>query len=200
MAGLKARIEQLNDKEKSAIGNVIINVACADGKIDPGEIKQLEKIYSSLGLDSSTVTSDIHRLSTAEKTSQATMQVTSSVKSTFSLNENVLARHESDTTDVRQLLNTIFAEDDPEEVPPVDIPTHSTTGLDEAHNRLYQRLLEKERWTRNEVAELCQQFNLMVGGAIEVINDWSYELVDAPVLDDDDDIYVDLEIAQELKG
>ncbi len=196
MAGLKARIEQLNDKEKSAIGNVIINVACADGKIDPGEIKQLEKIYSSLGLDSSTVTSDIHRLSTAEKTSQ----VTSSVKSTFSLNENILARHESDTTDVRQLLSTIFVEDDPEEVPPVDIPPHSTTGLDEAHNQLYQRLLEKERWARNEVAELCQQFNLMVGGAIEVINDWSYELVDAPVLDDDDDIYVDLEIAQELKG
>ncbi|WP_416456570.1 tellurite resistance TerB C-terminal domain-containing protein, partial [Salmonella enterica] len=31
-------------------------------------------------------------------------------------------------------------------------------------------------------------------------NDWSFEQVDAPVLDDDDDIYVDLEIAQELKG
>ncbi|EIQ9776253.1 hypothetical protein LWD89_003035, partial [Salmonella enterica subsp. enterica serovar Infantis] len=53
---------------------------------------------------------------------------------------------------------------------------------------------------RNEVAELCQQFNLMLSGAIEAINDWSFEQVDAPVLDDDDDIYVDLEIAQELKG
>ena len=40
----------------------------------------------------------------------------------------------------------------------------------------------------------------MLDGAIETINDWSYEAVEAPVLDDDDDIYVDLEIVEELKG
>ncbi|EDM4016278.1 ATPase, partial [Salmonella enterica subsp. enterica serovar Infantis] len=114
--------------------------------------------------------------------------------------ERILARHESDTTDVRQLLNTIFTEDEPADESPAEIPPHAGAGLDEAHHQLYQRLLEKERWARNEVAELCQQFNLMLSGAIEAINDWSFEQVDAPVLDDDDDIYVDLEIAQELKG
>lgn len=199
-AGLKAKIEQLSDKEKSAISNVIISVACADGKIDPAEIKQLEKIYTSLGLDSSTVTSDIHRLSTAETTPTATLQTPSATSGAFSLDERILARHESDTTDVRQLLNTIFTEDEPADESPAEIPPHTGAGLDEAHHQLYQRLLEKERWTRNEVAELCQQFNLMLSGAIEAINDWSFEQVDAPVLDDDDDIYVDLEIAQELKG
>ncbi|MCL2896381.1 tellurite resistance TerB family protein [Brenneria tiliae] len=199
-AGLKGKIEQLSNKEKSTIGNVIINVACADGKIDPAEIKQLEKIYASLGLDSSTVTSDIHRLSTAETTSTARLQTTSETSGTFSLDERTLARHESDTTDVRQLLSTIFAEDEPANEPPAEIPSHTGTGLDEAHHQLYLRLLEKERWARNEVAELCQSLNLMVSGAIEAINDWSYEQVDAPVLDDDGDIYVDLEIAQELKG
>ncbi|EAB5852194.1 ATPase, partial [Salmonella enterica subsp. enterica] len=180
--------------------NVIISVACADGKIDPAEIKQLEKIYTSLGLDSSTVTSDIHRLSTAETTPTATLQTPSATSGAFSLDERILARHESDTTDVRQLLNTIFTEDEPADESPAEIPPHAGAGLDEAHHQLYQRLLEKERWARNEVAELCQQFNLMLSGAIEAINDWSFEQVDAPVLDDDDDIYVDLEIAQELKG
>jgi len=29
---------------------------------------------------------------------------------------------------------------------------------------------------------------------------WAYDKVDAPVLDDDGDIYVDLEIVEELKG
>ncbi|NON93288.1 tellurite resistance TerB C-terminal domain-containing protein [Klebsiella pneumoniae] len=49
--------------------------------------------------------------------------------------------------------------------------------------------------------ELCGNLNLMLGGALEVINDWSYAVVDAPVLDDaDDDIWVDLEIAKELEG
>ncbi|WP_252517539.1 tellurite resistance TerB C-terminal domain-containing protein [Escherichia coli] len=199
-AGLKGKIEQLSDKDKSTIGNVIISVACADGKIDPAEIKQLEKIYASLGLDSSAVTSDIHRLSTAETTPTATLQTPSATSGAFSLDERILARHESDTTDVRQLLNTIFTEDEPADESPAEIPPHAGAGLDEAHHQLYQRLQEKERWARNEVAELCQQFNLMLSGAIEAINDWSFEQVDAPVLDDDDDIYVDLEIAQELKG
>ncbi|EAB7074510.1 ATPase [Salmonella enterica subsp. enterica serovar Tudu] len=199
-AGLKAKIEQLSDKEKCAISNVIISVACADGKIDPAEIKQLEKTYTSLGLDSSTVTSDIHRLSTAEIAPTATLQTPSATSGAFSLDERILARHESDTTDVRQLLNTIFTEDEPADESPAEIPPHAGAGLDEAHHQLYQRLLEKERWARNDVAELCQQFNLMLSGAIEAINDWSFEQVDAPVLDDDDDIYVDLEIAQELKG
>lgn len=199
-AGLKARIEQLSDKEKSTIGNVIISVACADGRIDPAEIKQLEKIYASLGLDSSTVTSDIHRLSTTEPSPASMSQTTPEASGTFSLDERILARHESDTTDVRQLLNTIFTEDEPSEEPPAAIPSDNGASLDEAHRQLYQRLLEKERWARIEVTELCQQFNLMLSGAIEAINDWSFEQVDAPVLDDDDDIYVDLEIAQELKG
>jgi hypothetical protein len=62
-------------------------------------------------------------------------------------------------------------------------------------------LLEKEQWSRKEATELCVNLNLMLGGALEVINDWSYAVVDAPVLDDaDDDIWVDLEIAKELEG
>ena len=50
----------------------------------------------------------------------------------------------------------------------------------------------REQWSRKEATELCGNLNLMLGGALEVINDWSYAVVDAPVLDDaDDDIWVD---------
>ncbi|VEB75711.1 Tellurite resistance protein [Providencia rustigianii] len=201
MAGLKNKIEQLNDKEKSTIGNVILRVACADGKIDLAEIKQLEKIYSSLGLDSKAVTNDLHHLSMTGKTSEHRTQTVLERNNIFSLDEHALARHESDTANVHQLLSTIFEEDSATEERPKDIPSNSTVTLDETHHQLYQLLLEKNRWERNEVAELCQQLNLMLIGAIEAINDWSFEQVDAPLLDEDDDgIYVDLEIAQELKG
>lgn len=41
----------------------------------------------------------------------------------------------------------------------------------------------------------------MLGGALEVINDWSYAVVDAPVLEDTDDhIWVDTEIAKRIRG
>lgn len=39
----------------------------------------------------------------------------------------------------------------------------------------------------------------MINGAIETINDWSYDNVDAPVLEADDEIVIDFEIVEELK-
>ncbi|MGC0990008.1 TerB N-terminal domain-containing protein [Pantoea agglomerans] len=200
MTGMKSRIELMGAAEKAAVGKVIVSVACSDGTIAPAEIKQLEKIYASLGLDPSSVSSNIHQHSAAEHdlvSSVPAVQPTAG----FTLDANVLARHESATDDVRKLLNTIFTEEESEE--PVSAPVSLTEagGLDFAHSQLYRSLLEKEQWSRKEATELCRNFNLMLSGALEVINDWSYAVVDAPVLDDaDDDIWVDLEIAKELEG
>ena len=66
MNGLKARLECINSREKSAISHILVCVALADGTIDPAEIKQLEKLYTSLGLDKAMVSSDIHNLTSAK--------------------------------------------------------------------------------------------------------------------------------------
>ncbi len=97
--------------------------------------------------------------------------------------------------------NTIFTEEEPEE--PESAPASSTEAGDlTPHIASFIAVC----WRKNsgpgkEATELCGNLNLMLGGALEVINDWSYAVVDAPVLDDaDDDIWVDLEIAKELEG
>lgn len=200
MTGMKNRIAQLSESNKLAVGKVIVGVACSDGRIDPAEIKQLEKIYSSLGLDPSTVSGNIHQHSTAEIVPQSAT-ATSPDTTRFTLDASVLAHHESATDDVRKLLSAIFTEDEPELRESALVTGAQEESLDSAHSQLYQRLLEKKQWPRKEAAELCLHFNLMLGGALEVINDWSYAVVDAPVLDDaDDDIWVDMEIAEELEG
>ena len=66
MTGMKSRIELMGPQKKAAVGKVIVSVACSDGTIAPAEIKQLEKIYSSLGLDPSSVSSNIHQHSATE--------------------------------------------------------------------------------------------------------------------------------------
>ena len=43
MNGLKKRLEMLDSEEKIAVSHILVGVALADGKIDPAEIKQLEK-------------------------------------------------------------------------------------------------------------------------------------------------------------
>ncbi|ORM82894.1 ATPase [Pantoea allii] len=200
MTGMKSRIELLGAAEKSAVGKVIVSVACSDGTIAPAEIKQLEKIYSSLGLDPLSVSSNIHQHSATEHSLVSSVP-TDHPTAGFALDVNVLARHESATDDVRKLLNTIFTEEEPEESESAPASLVEEGGLDPAHSKLYRSLLEKEQWSRKEATELCGNLNLMLGGALEVINDWSYAVVDAPVLEDaDDDIWVDLEIAKELEG
>jgi hypothetical protein len=200
MAGMKNRIALLSTMEKSAVGKVIVGVACSDGRIEPAEIKQLEKIYSGLGLDPSTISGNIHQHSTTEVTPLSSASASLGAAE-FTLDASVLAHHESATDDVRKLLSAIFTEDEPELRESTPVAGAQDGGLDNAHNQLYHRLLEKEQWPRKEVTELCENFNLMLSGALEVINDWSYAVVDAPVLDDaDDDIWVDLEIAKELEG
>ena len=61
-------------------------------------------------------------------------------------------------------------------------------------------LISAEVWQREAVNELCESLNLMINGAIETINDWAYDHVDAPVLEDDDEVIVDFEIVEELKA
>lgn len=200
MTGMKNRIALLSTMEKSAVGKVIVGVACSDGRIEPAEIKQLEKIYSSLGLDPSTISSNIHQHSTAEVTPLSPASTSPRVAE-FTLDASVLARHESATDDVHKLLSAIFTEDEPELRESTPVAGALNGDLDNAHSQLYHRLLEKEQWPRKEATELCENFNLMLNGALEVINDWSYAVVDAPVLDDADDyIWVDLQIAKELEG
>lgn len=203
MNGLKARLEKLDSKAKSVVSHILISVALADGKIDPSEIKQLEKLYVALGLNKSLVTSDIHHI-TSSKSSTLTPKEQPEIKEKagFTLDEELLALHESETSDVQNMLGAIFVEEEPPQVEKVKppAPKHVDNGLDTPHNSLYNELTAKEQWARKEVIELCQTLGLMVDGAIETINDWSFDIVDAPVLDDDDDIYVDLEIVEELKG
>jgi hypothetical protein len=205
---LKARLETLGKTEKAAVSRILVGVAMADGKIDPEEIKQLEKLYTLLGLDKALVTGDIHGMSSSKsgvRPASPQSETTSPASSSFQLNESILAIHESETKDVQSMLGAIFVEDEPVDESD-DSSTDSTvveeeTGIDKSHYALFESLIRKDKWTREEVEALCRDSGLMVSGALETINDWSFDKVDAAVLEEDGDaIYVDQEIVEEIEG
>lgn len=198
--GLKARIEKLGVPQVEFLKRFMLSIALADGKIDASEIKQIEKLYTSLGLDKSLVTSDIHAFASSKLPISATSKDASIDKSTFQLDEGILAMHENDTNDAKSMLESIFAVDEEAELEVFPTADVNEEGLDSPYKELFETLIAKESWPRKEVHELCSKLNIMVDGALETINDWAYDKVDAPVLDDDGDIYVDLEIVEELKG
>ncbi len=194
VSGLKARLEKLGTKEKAAVSRILVGVALADGKVDPEEIKQLEKLYILLGLDKSLVTGDIHSLTTAK----VGVRDTTRPSADFYLDESVLAIHESQTKDVQSMLGAIFADEEPVEETPSD---QEDMGIDAQHYSLYENLINKDRWSREEIDKLCKKLDLMTSGAIETINNWSFDRVDAPVLEEEADaVYVDQDIVEELEG
>lgn len=209
MSGLKNRLQHLNDPEKWAISHILVGVALADGKIEPAEIKQLRKLYTLLGLDDTMVTSDIHNLKSRKIKSspygsQTQTKATNASTSAISLNPILLDVYKEETEGVKAVLDSIFVEenieDENENINDGVVPSPQVTGLDDAHTRFFEKLTSKEKWSAKEVEDICKGLNLMVDGAIEVINDWTYDNVDAPLIEDGSVVYIDLEVAQEMRA
>lgn len=208
MTGLKARLDSISDREKTAISHILIGVALADGNVDPTEIKQLEKLYTSLGLDKTMVSSDIHSLTSRKitpdlKDNASAKKPDLSPSSEFFLNHELIKIHGSETDDVKAILGSIFADetiDDEPEVAEVPTTVGTITGLDAAHTRFYEALITKEQWASEEVKSLCKELNLMMNGAIETLNDWAFENLDAPIVEDGSTVFVDLELAEEISA
>jgi hypothetical protein len=70
--------------------------------------------------------------------------------------------------------------------------------LDEVHQNLFHRLLAQEAWERSAIHELCKELGLMVDGAMEVLNEWAFDNANAPLIDDGDPVYVDVNLAKEI--
>ncbi len=215
-AGLKQRLTEVSTAEKTAISHILISVAHADGRIDPKEVKQLEKLYTTLGLNKEQVTSDIHALAaTSEPVTvglrgpETTFSIPkptteAGVSKGFRLNEDLIRIREEETRQVKGVLEGIFADQAEDQVdigstPAMVAPTSSPlAALDEAHQIFFHRLLTQETWERSALHEICKELGLMVNGAMEVLNEWAFDNANAPLIDDGEPVYVDVNLAREI--
>lgn len=214
-AGLKQQLTNVSSVEKTAISRILISIAHVDGRIDPREIKQIEKLYTSLGLDKDQVTNDIHTLATAYQPvtvarrdpdnsfSIPAAPVPTETKQGFQLNEELIRIRVEETRQVKGVLENIFADDSHEaeiNIPALvsNLPTNPLHVLDDAHQRFFHRIVGQETWERSKLHEICKEMGLMMDGAMETLNEWAFDNVNAPLIDDGDPVYVDVNLAKEI--
>ena len=220
-AGLKQRLTEMSETEKIAISRILISVAYADGHIEPKEVKQLEKLYTIMGLDKAQVTSDLHSLATASEPVTVSLHdpettfdipkspapAEASAGNGFRLNEKLIRIREEETRQVKGVLEDIFSDQTEDEAAlvsapgvsaPADNPLSPLASLDEAHQSLFHRLLTQETWERSALCEICKELGLMVDGAMEVLNEWAFDNANAPLIDDGEPVYVDVNLAKEI--
>jgi hypothetical protein len=70
--------------------------------------------------------------------------------------------------------------------------------LDAAHQSFFKELIKQETWKREAIHETCKRLGLMVDGAMEVVNEWAFDNVNAPLIDDGEPVYVDINLAKEI--
>jgi hypothetical protein len=103
---------------------------------------------------------------------------------------------------VSALLGGIFA-DEPEVTScPVATGTDtlvlSVAGLDSPHSTLLRLLAGRNTWTRAELEHRCAELKLLPDGAIDRLNEAAYDAAGDPLVEGEDPIDINTEVAQEM--
>ncbi len=103
------------------------------------------------------------------------------------------------------MLGSIFTDEADQDAPPVapgaEAPSspHTLPGLDAAHTRIVQELLAQDRWSEDAFDGICHAQGLMPAGALETINEWSFEHHDEALIDAYDGYDIEPELAATLR-
>jgi hypothetical protein len=122
------------------------------------------------------------------------------VSSRIKIDAERLARTQRETAVVSELLASIFEE----EPAPIDAPVVSVAveptfeGLDRSHAELVELLELKGAVSKSEFDERARAMKLLPEGAMERINDWSFERFDEPLLEDGDEIVMASHLRERL--
>jgi chromosome segregation ATPase len=111
----------------------------------------------------------------------------------FSLNLDLVQAKQLESAQATQLLQSVFIEE-PTAIPSADI----TPGLDAAHATFLQTLKQQTKWSREELMDVAQRLDLLLDGALELINEAAFERCDEALTEGEDPLEVNLDVLQEL--
>jgi len=133
-------------------------------------------------------------------------------KPKFQLDQAKIAALRKDTDRVSALLAGIFTDELAREpdVPAIEdiegeepmevVQPRLLLGLDTVHTAFARMLLSRPQWTRDELMDLSADLGLMLYGALERINDASFEDHDVPFTEGEDPIEVNAELLEMIEA
>lgn len=205
-ARVMRKLAETTESERQAIADAAVAVIGGNRNVDAGEVKFLERLHKSLGLPKERVYSGLH--SAAAKRADDPVPVSEEDRAAgvpipkeppqispavaargIPIDAARLARTRRDTEAVSALLADIFAE---EVVVPQPAPVEQAAldGLDGPHTELVELLELRGSMTRSEFDRHAKEMRLLPDGAIERINDWSFDRFDEPLIEDGDEVVV----------
>lgn len=202
LAQLKRSLKALTDEERAEQAQGVLQVAHAGGDLSKDTLKLLANIYKALGLDPKSLLSDVYAVSTGGRV-QAAAAVPTAGPAPLVLDAKRIAELQEDSAKAAALLTSIFVDDDvlPAAPPAASVAAAESTlmGLDAAHSRLARELLAQDAWSRSALCALAAVHGLLPDGAIEHINEASFETFDIPFTEGEDPLEINPELLEKLK-
>lgn len=209
LRGLKLKLQRFSSDRKLAIAQFLIHLAAVDGDINPEEIAILTKLYPLLGLDAQTVSSHIHQITlgtdlvfpTPSPPVVKVADVTDSeaaLPEGLQLNRDLINAKVTESATVSALLADVFIEEDPSPQISASPDINGIAGLDIAHSQLLQQLGQQSSWARVDLEPMVATLDLLLDGALEIINEAAFDHCDEPLVEGDDPVTINLDVLQDL--
>ncbi len=216
--GGKKRLERLPPDQRRSVGEFLIAVAWADGRVEPEEVNILTRIFRLLGLDPGSVHQWLHSHHASPDLGPVSVAAGGDQVRGYELPP---PQSDTDATDDRAkvrldlaaiaaklkeseraaaTLASIFI--DPDETSfegaPVASEKSPVEGLDSVYFQLLRQLAEQESWARTEYDELADSLGLLPDGALELLNEAAIETCDERLFEGNDPIEINAQVAQEM--
>lgn len=174
------------------ISQALTQLAQCAGEVPPPTIQVLEKLYKLFDIDRQLLYSDLHLVHTSShRTPHRSPQTPTR---SFSLDHARIAQLQHESEQVAVLLADVFVEDT--SIPPAlsTSPTNPHTtpvtdsvwGLDATHSAFVYQLVQQAQWTRAELLALAQPLDLLLDGALALINEAAFDHHDDMLIEGDD--------------
>ncbi|AWN35088.1 TerB N-terminal domain-containing protein [Methylobacterium radiodurans] len=212
-----------SEAERQGFADAALAAVMADGHATPAEVKFLERLHKALDLPTDAIYAGIHRGGgpTADTDNGATARprafpnVSQAPSGAVTIDIARLERIRRETQAVSSLLSDIFI-DDTSSVVPALAPTDASTpvvpdpedhlsapgtfqGLDPAHAELLANLLVLAEPIGREVFEREARLRrLLPDGAMETINEWSFDRFGDALLEGEEDLCVAAHLRDQL--
>ena len=203
-----ARMVALPLEQRRRVTQCAVAAILADGHVLPAEVRFLEHLHTALGLPQEDVYSALHRGSVEEdqpvRPREAELphggRAGSTAGEAVRIDAARLARIRGETSAVSALLAGIFVEEEEAKATTPEVTVRVAVrfdGLDTAHAELLWILVQRPlAW--DEFEEQARGAKLLPAGAIETINEWGFEMLGEPVIEEEDPVAVAAHLTEQL--
>ncbi|MAT84276.1 MAG: hypothetical protein CMD39_08295 [Gammaproteobacteria bacterium] len=211
--------EMLPAGARQKVGRLLVVIAAATNGIDRSERAALRKAFRALDLAPELLEETIAEVSPEADEAEVSVKAPGlsdrdgetlpAQKTTpaFRLNHAAISTIMAETREVSVLLAEAMGAADAESADDASVPitaddaaavasseraTATVAGPGGRYEPLFVALIDRDRWARDDADAVARSHGLMLDAGVETINDWAFDTLGAPLIEDEgDELVVD---------